>query len=70
MITNLVMTRLRHLLVTVAALLKRILCCCSRRRKSTSESGSGGEAMLSSVDVVRDSAASRYKVSPIGVCHT
>ncbi|XP_065092449.1 uncharacterized protein LOC135713293 [Ochlerotatus camptorhynchus] len=62
MITNLVMTRLRHLLVTVAALLKRILCCCSRRRKaSTSESGGGGDAMLSSVDVVRDSAASRYK---------
>lgn len=60
MITNLVMTRLRHLLVTVAALIKRILCCCFRRRKaSTCESG--GDAMLSSVDVVRNSAGSRYK---------
>lgn len=58
MITNLVMTRFRHLLITVAALIKRILCCCSRRRKgSTCE---GADAALNSVDVVRDSGA-RYK---------
>lgn len=61
MITNLVMTRLRHLLVTVAALLKRILCCCSRRRKGSTSDGAGaGDAALSSVDVVRDSGT-RFK---------
>ncbi|XP_055614163.1 uncharacterized protein LOC129760538 [Uranotaenia lowii] len=57
MFTNLLVTRIRHLLVTIGALLKRVLCCCSRRRKaSTSEC----EA-LSSVDVVRDVNSHKYK---------
>ncbi|XP_055531016.1 receptor-binding cancer antigen expressed on SiSo cells [Wyeomyia smithii] len=50
MITNLVVTRIRHLLVLIGALLKRILCCCSRRRRlSNVESET-----LNSVNVVQD----------------
>lgn len=60
MISQLVMTRVRHLLVTIAALFKKILCCFSRRRKP---SVSGCDT-LNSVDVVRDAdrgQGNRYK---------
>uniref|UniRef100_A0A1Q3FC60 Putative estrogen receptor binding site associated antigen 9 n=2 Tax=Culex tarsalis TaxID=7177 RepID=A0A1Q3FC60_CULTA len=57
MISQLVMTRVRHLLLTIAALFKKLLCCFSRRRRSSAGSGPGDT--LSSVNVVRDS--SRYK---------
>ncbi|XP_058835195.1 uncharacterized protein LOC131692253 [Topomyia yanbarensis] len=50
MITNLIMTRIRHLLVAIAALLKKILCCFSRRRRAPSCETD----VLASVNVVRD----------------
>lgn len=57
MITNLIVTRIRHLLLTIAALFKKVLCCFSRRRKaSTSEC-----EVLNSVDVVRDVDRGRFK---------
>ncbi|XP_058444908.1 uncharacterized protein LOC131426304 [Malaya genurostris] len=50
MITNLVMTRIRHLFVAIAALLKKIFCCFSRRRRSTNCESD----ILASVNIVQD----------------
>lgn len=62
MLSQLVMTRVRHLLLTIVALFKKLLCCFSRRRRPSSAGAGPGDA-LSSVNVVRDSA--RYKVGLI-----
>ncbi|EDS27212.1 conserved hypothetical protein [Culex quinquefasciatus] len=59
MLSQLVMTRVRHLLLTIVALFKKLLCCFSRRRRPSSAGAGPGDAQLSSVNVVRDSA--RYK---------